>query len=173
MKRTVLTFGLISGAIASALMATSISFLGNLDYRTAEILGYTSIVIAMLVTFFGVRSYREKVAGGRMTFGRGLAVGLLITLVSCTCYVLTWQVLYYGVPGIPEKLQACMMRKAEDSGASPAEIEEEKKKLEAMVKMFENPFLNVALTFVEPLPIGLAMSLLSAAVLRKRGQSPL
>ena len=173
MKRTVLTFGLISGAIASALMALSISFLGNLDYRTAEVLGYTSIIIAMLVTFFGVRSYREKVAGGRLTFGRGLAVGLLITVVSCACYVVTWQVLYYGVPGMPDKLRACMARKAEDSGGTPEQIAEEKRKLEVMVKMFENPVLNVALTFVEPFPIGLAMSLLSAAVLRKRGQSPL
>src|SRR5262245_23196801 len=166
MKRTVLTFGLISGVIASALMAANMAFLGKASYRTAELIGYTSIVIAMLFTFFGVRAYREKVAGGRMTFGRGLAVGLLITLVSCACYVVTWQVMYYGVPGMPDKLKACMARKAEDSGGTPEQIAEEKQKLEAMMKMFENPVLNVALTFVEPFPIGLAVSLLSAAVLR-------
>ena len=172
MKRTVLTFGLISGAIVSVMMASSLAFLGKADYNTALVLGYTSIVIAMLVTFFGVRSYREKVAGGRLTFGRGLAVGLLITLVSCACYVGTWQVLYYGVPGMPDKFKACMLRKAE-SEASPEKIAEEKRKVEEMMKLFENPALNAAMTFAEPFPIGLAVSLLSAAVLRKRGQSPL
>jgi hypothetical protein len=172
MKRTVLTFGLISGAIVSVMMATSIWFLDGLDYRTAEVLGYTSIVLAMLVTFFGVRSYREQVTGGRLTFGRGLAVGLLITLITCSCYVVTWQVLYYGMPGLGDKMAACMVRKVKDSGASEEKVEEARRNAESLMKMYENPAVNVALTFVEPFPIGLAVSLISAAVLRKKARSP-
>jgi hypothetical protein len=34
-------------------------------------------------------------SGGRLTFGRGFAVGILITLISSTCYVGTWEILYF------------------------------------------------------------------------------
>jgi hypothetical protein len=35
----------------------------------------------------------------------------------------------------------------------------------------DNPLLNAAMTFIEPFPIGLVMTLISAAVLRKKPQS--
>jgi hypothetical protein len=47
------------------------------------------IVLSALLVFFGVRSYRENAAGGRLTFGPGFAVGILITLISSACYVRT------------------------------------------------------------------------------------
>jgi Protein of unknown function (DUF4199) len=80
MKRTVLTFGLISGAISAATMLATIPFVDKIGWEKGEILGYTTIVLSALMVFFGVRSYRENVAGGRLTFGRGFAIGILITL---------------------------------------------------------------------------------------------
>jgi Protein of unknown function (DUF4199) len=49
--------------------------------------GYTTIALSALLVSFGVRSYRENVARGRLRFGRGFAVGILITLISSVCYV--------------------------------------------------------------------------------------
>jgi hypothetical protein len=37
--------------------------------------------------------------------------------------------------------------------------------------MYDNPLLNAAMTFVEPFPIGLVITLISAAVLRRKPQS--
>jgi hypothetical protein len=34
--------------------------------------------------------------------------------------------------------------------------------------MYDNPFINAAITFVEPLPIGLIVTLISAVILRKK-----
>ena len=65
MKKTVWTFGLISGAILSALMAISMPFVDALGNDRAEILGYTTMVLSFLLVYFGVRSYRDNVAGGR------------------------------------------------------------------------------------------------------------
>ena len=42
------------------------------------VIGYTTMVIAFLLIFFGVRSYRDNVAGGTVRFGRAFAVGALI-----------------------------------------------------------------------------------------------
>jgi hypothetical protein len=88
MKRTVLTFGLISGVFSSVMMLLTVPFLDRIVDH-GEILGYSLIVLSFLLVFFGVRSYRDNVAGGALTFGRALAVGLLITLISCTFYVAT------------------------------------------------------------------------------------
>ena len=104
MKKTVVTFGLISGAVSAATMLATIPFTDAIGWEKGEILGYTMIVLSALMVFFGVRSYRENVGGGRLTFGRGFAVGILITLISSACYVATWEVIYYKLmPGFAGK----------------------------------------------------------------------
>ena len=78
MKKIVLTFGLIAGAILSAMMlAITIPFQDAIGFDHGEIIGYTSMVVAFLLIFFGVRSYRDNVAGGTVAFGRAFAVGAL------------------------------------------------------------------------------------------------
>ena len=67
MKKTVLTFGLISGAIAAGTMLATIPFADSISFNKGEILGYTVIVLSALMVFFGVRSYRENVGVGRRT----------------------------------------------------------------------------------------------------------
>src|SRR5688500_5941270 len=96
MKRTVLTFGLISGAIMALMIGVTIPFNEVLGFDLAEVIGYTSIIAASLQIFFGVRSYRDNVAGGTVGFGRALAVGALIAVVASLLYVATWQVIYYS-----------------------------------------------------------------------------
>ena len=75
MKKIVLTFGLISGAIVSGMFLITLPFHDAIGFDRALILGYTSMVLAFLLIFFGVRSYRDNIGGGRVGFGRALAVG--------------------------------------------------------------------------------------------------
>jgi hypothetical protein len=103
-----------------------------------------------------VRSYRENVAGGHLTFGRGFAVGILITLISCACYVGTWEIVYYKfMPGFAEKYAAHMVERAKASGASQQKLDETEQKAKQFEHMYHNPAVNVALTFMEVFPIGL------------------
>jgi hypothetical protein len=39
-------------------------------------------------------------------------------------------------------------------------------------KMYDNPAINVAMTFMEIFPIGLVVTLLSAGILRKKARAP-
>ena len=64
MKRIVLTFGLISGAILSVMMLITIPFESSIGYDRGAIIGYTTMVLSFLLVFFGIRSYRDNVAGG-------------------------------------------------------------------------------------------------------------
>src|SRR5262245_57709721 len=96
MKKTVITFGLISGAISAIIMFATLPFADGLGFDRGESVGYTSIVLSLLMVFFGVRSYRDNVAGGSITFGRAFTVGILISVISSACYVVAWEILYFN-----------------------------------------------------------------------------
>ena len=100
-----------------------------------------------------------------------LTVGLLITLVSCACYVVTWEIIYFKLwPGFADKYTAYAIDKAKASGATQQTIDETARQMAEFKKMYDRPLVNAALTFVEPFPIGLAVALISAAVLKKKQQ---
>lgn len=171
MRKTILTFGLISGAISSLLMIATVPFADRIGFDRSEFLGYTIIVLSFLLVFFGVRSYRDNVAGGQITFSKAFSVGLGITLISCVCYVVTWEVLYFHfLPGFMDKYTAYLVQKLTTAGASAAAIQAQVDQLKKYKEMYDNPFLNAAISFVEPFPIGLVVTLISAAVLRKKPQ---
>jgi hypothetical protein len=146
MKKTVLIFGLISGAISAAMMLVTVPFVDKIGWDKGEILGYTSMVLAALLIFFGIRSYRENVAGGRLTFGRGFVVGILITLISSACYVATWEVVYFKfLPDFADKYAVHMVERAKASGASQQKLDETQQKAAQFKQMYNNPAINIAL----------------------------
>ena len=63
MRRIVLTFGLIAGSIISIMMAATVPFMEDIGYDRGAFIGYTSMVVAFLLIYFGIRSYRDNVAG--------------------------------------------------------------------------------------------------------------
>jgi hypothetical protein len=169
MKRTVLTFGLISGAVSSLMMLSTIPFVDRIGFDRGEILGYTTIVLSFLLVFFGVRSYREQAAGGTLTFSKGFTVGLLITLISCVCYVVTWEIIYFKfMPDFAEKYARYAIEHVRASGASQQVIDATAREMQGFKQMYDNPLMNAAMTFVEPFPVGLAITVISALVLRRK-----
>ena len=169
MKKIVLTFGLIAGAMLSVMMLMTLPFLDKIGFDKGEIIGYTTMVLAFLMVYFGVRSYRDNVAGGSVTFGRAFLVGLLITVVATVCYVFTWLVIYYKVtPDFVDKYAAYAIEKAKKSGATDAHIIALTKEMTEFKEMYKNPFVNIAFTLLEPLPVGLVFTLVSAGVLSRK-----
>ncbi len=80
MKKTVLTFGIISGVIVTVLMGITTLFADRIGFDRAVIVGYTSMLIAFLLVFVGIKSYRDNIGNGQISFGRAFTVGILITL---------------------------------------------------------------------------------------------
>ena len=169
MKKTVLTFGLISGAVSSAMMLATLPYIDSGRLGIADVLGYTSIVLSALLVFFGIRSYRETAGAGRITFGRGLAVGLLITLVSCACYVVAFEIVYFKLmPEFGDKFSACMVERVRASGGTQQAIDATTTQAQTLKQLYDNPVTNALVTFATSFPIGLAVTGISAAILRKR-----
>jgi hypothetical protein len=170
LKKTILTFGLISGALISLMMALTVPFQDKIGH--SYVIGYTTIVLSLLLSFFGIRSYRDNVQNGQITFGKAFLVGLSITVISCLCYVVTWQIIYYNfMPDFMDKYGAQVLQKMQASGATAAAIQQKSEELNKFKVMYKNPLFNAAMTFIEPFPVGLVITLLSAAVLRKKAPS--
>ena len=171
MKKTVVTFGLLSAGMSSLMMLLTVPFLDTIGFDYGEIFGYTAILLSFLLVFFGIRSYRENVGGGSVSFGRAFTVGLLITLISCAGYVVTWEFVYFKLaPGFADKYSAYAIDRVRASGGSTEKIAETARQMKMFKEMYDKPLMNAAITFVEPFPIGLGVTLISAAVLRKRGR---
>jgi hypothetical protein len=174
MQRIVLTFGLIAGAILAGMMFLTVPFMDTIGFDRGEVIGYTSMLVAFLLIFFGVKSFRDNVAGGTITFGRAFAVGGLIALVASACYVAAWQVVYYKLaPDFVPKYQAHVMEKARADGATEAELAQRKADMERFGELYENPLVNIGITFLEPLPVALVVALVSAGVLSRRRREAL
>lgn len=169
MKKTVLTFGLIGGALLSLMMMATVPFIDQIGFDRGMVLGYTTMVLAFLLVFFGVRSYRETVGNGSISFFKALGVGLLIMTVCCICYVITWEIVYFNfLPDFGEKYTAYMLEKLRASGASAVEIARQVEEMNKFKALYSNIFFNAAVTFLEPLPVGVPMTLISALILRRR-----
>jgi hypothetical protein len=169
MKKIVLTFGLISGAILSAMMLLTLPFMDSIGFDRGEIIGYTTMVLAFLLIFFGVRSYRDNVAGGAVGFRRALGVGSLIAVVASVCYVATWQVVYYKLaPDFGDKYKAYAVENVKSSGDSPEEIATQLAQMDKYMELYRNPAINIAITFIEPLPLGLVFAIVSAGILSRK-----
>jgi hypothetical protein len=169
MKRIVLTFGLIAGGLLSLMMLGNMLVVDRIGFDHGEVIGYTTMVLAFLLVFFGIRSYRDNVAGGSVSFGRAVAVGLLIVLVASACYVATWEVEYYTLfPDFVDKYSAHVIEKARASGATQAELEKQMREMAQFREAYRNPLINIGYTFLEPLPVALPMTLISAVILRRR-----
>jgi ethanolamine transporter EutH len=169
MRKIVLTFGLISGAIISGMMALNIAFQDQIGFDRGEIIGYTSMVVAFLLIYFGVRSYRDNVAGGSVTFGRAFKVGALIAVVASVCYVATWQVIYFGFkPDFMEKYQAYLIEQARADGETEAQLAQRRAEMDKFAKLYRNPVVNAGVTLLEPLPVAFVITLVTAGVLSRQ-----
>lgn len=178
MRQTIIRYGLISGVISSTLMLVT-SLIGKymiekqggvekfFDY--GAYFGFTGIILSLTLVFIGIKSYRDQHNAGRITFGKGFQIGILVTVISCVCYALTWLICYYNFfPTFMEEFGAYHLQKLKESGESAAEMAKQAAEMKRTNELYQNPFYNFALTFMEPFPVGLLMTAVSAFVLKKK-----
>ncbi|WP_316736174.1 DUF4199 domain-containing protein [Pedobacter aquatilis] len=168
MKKIVLVFGLISGLIVSCLMLVNM-INHDKNYESSMILGYASMLLAFSFIFVGVKSFRDKHNGGVISFGKAFRIGLFITLIASTMYVVVWMFYYYlFIPDFMDKYTAKMLLDAKQNGATAAELAKQSSEMAGYKEMYKNPFYVVLLTYSEILPLGLVISLISALVLKRK-----
>ena len=125
--------------------------------------------IALSTIFFAVKGYRDKHLNGSITFGKAFLVGLYITLVASTMYVASWMVLSATSEfDYMAEYYEHHKKELESSDLPAAEVEEELKDFRDIQESYKNPIVKIGFTYVEILPVGLLISLLSAAILKRK-----
>lgn len=168
MKRIVITFGLISGGISALMMFATLPLVSRLSYESLTVLGYTVFVASFLMVFFGIRSYRDNVGGGMITFGRALTVGILITLLSCAIYIISWDFIYQQfLPTFMEDYLNHMVEKMRAEGATQEALNQQIQENEQFKQWYKNPFIRYAMSLMEAFPVGLLITLISSLILKR------
>lgn len=108
-------------------------------------------------------------AGGQIGFWRAFGVGMAIVAVATVCYVVTWEIVYFGLfPDFGDQYAAYALEQARKAGATEAQLAATARELAEFKQMYRNPLVNIAFTVLEPLPVGLVLALVSAGLLSRR-----
>ena len=171
MKKIIWIYGVIAGIISVSWGVLSESVVGDsLSLNTRMILGYATMIVAFSLIFVAVKSYRDTENHGRITFGKALGIGLLITLIASTVYVVVWMIDFkYFVPDFGEKYQAQAITEMKQSGLSTAEIQKQSVEMAEMMEKYRtNAAYRAMFTYLEVAPVGIIMSLLAALILKRK-----
>lgn len=170
MKKLVIIYGIIAGVLVIGLSALIFVVLGDqFSHTSNEIFGYLVMVIGLSIIFVAVKQYRDKHLGGVITLRKAFLVGLYISLIASTMYMINWEVYMMTTDSgeFIENYQQSLLNRMEAEGATEQEIAEQKVQNAFYREMYENPLFRIPITFSEILPVGLAISLICALLLRR------
>ena len=172
MKRPVIVYGLIAGAVVSAFMSITMMIYASDDKvhagASSMIVGYFGMLIAFTLIFVAIKSYRDKQNNGIISFGKAFIMGLLISLIASTMYVIAWAIVYKNViPDYMDKYCAVMIDQAKAS-LSGAALQNKIDEINKTKAMYATPLGFILFTYLEILPVGILVSLIAALVLKRR-----
>jgi hypothetical protein len=146
---------------------------GTLNLDNGELLGYTTMTIALSLIFFGIKNYRDKYLGGEISFGKAVQVGLLIMLVAGAVYALCWEVSYRNMgQDFMDTMMEHYVGEMKAEGATEAELAKERAEWESFNELYKNPIVRFGVTVMEITPVGVLLTLLSATLLRRKDFLP-
>ena len=135
--------------------------------RHMLIYGAAMAMIALSLTFVGVKRFRDELQGGVIKFWKALGVGLGISAVACLFYVLGWEAYLWSTDySFMEKFTASQLAKMQAAGASAADVAKFKADMAGFAEMYRQPLTRMLMTLSEIAPVGLLVPLISAALLR-------
>jgi len=173
MQRIIFTYGVIAGfiVIASAILGLVLS--GGEEAHAQAWLGYLIMLIALSLIFLGIKRYRDQHLGGVIRFGTATLVGLGIAAVAGVIYVAVWEA-YLAMTdyAFMEQYARGVIEAKQAEGVTGDELRAVVDNMESMKRQYANPLFRLPMTFLEIFPVGLLITLISAAVLRNRKTLP-
>ncbi|QLC25893.1 DUF4199 domain-containing protein [Parasphingopyxis algicola] len=168
MTRIAVIYGALSGIVVCGIITIGMATRDEIDFSGSVWFGYLIMLIGLSLVFMGIKRYRDVERGGVIGFGRALLLGLAISAVAGIAYVVTWEIyLASSNYAFIDDYIASMILAKQEAGMAGAELEREIAALEEMRESYANPFFRLPMTFLEIFPVGLIVSLISAAILRK------
>lgn len=167
MLRYMLIYGALSGAIVIGSAVLGSSLAGTEHVAGLEWLGYLIMLLALTLVFVGIKQYRDRVLGGVIRFGTGVLLGLGMSVVAGIIYVAVWEVYLATTDhAFIEAYTTGLIEARRAEGLSGPELQALIAEMETLQAQYANPLFRLPMTFLEIFPVGLLVTLVSAAILR-------
>lgn len=169
MTNIIFLFGTFAGLIViGGMLAVIVSTGGQPEIEDHSlIVGYAIMIVALSMIFFAVKRYRDVELGGVIGFGRAFMVGVGVSIVAGIIYCAVWEVYMAATNYTFMNAYADAMIAGERAkGATPEAISKLTAEMEQMKVQYLNPLFRIPMTFIEIFPVGVIVSLISAAILR-------
>lgn len=168
MFNTILKYGIIAGLVVGSLMfATFLGFDGMPPLKYGMLLGYATMLIALSAVYVGIKRHRDLDRGGAIGFWPALGIGVGISFIAGVFYVVAWEALQ-AVTGMDfaTSYSNAMLEAARARGASAEALAKMGAEMAAFKVQYADPMFRLPMTFAEIFPVGVLVSLVSAALLR-------
>lgn len=150
------------------LLFVSIPLAPKIGFNFVGMLLFFGKIAVFIPIYFGIRYFRQNFGDGYLTFWKGFNIGILIVVISCVFYALSWVILYYwAAPGFPDKYFADFIAQLKLHGAQAKDIADAQKQFDDSKKVLINPLINAAYAFTDPLETGIILTLIFTFILRK------
>lgn len=166
MARIILIYGLVAGLIIIAGVIGTIVVNGDQPHGNVW-LGYLIMLLGMSAVFMGVKQHRDQTLGGVIKFFPALGVGLAIALFASLAYVVVWEGYLAATDhAFIDQYVAAELQARRAEGLSGEAYRAAEAQMREMAEAYRSPLYRLPLTFAEIFPVGLIVSIISAAVLR-------
>lgn len=168
MKQIILRFGVIAGLIVGIPMILYMTSIPeHAPTAPSMALTYAVMLVALSMVFVGIKQYRDRALGGVIKFMPAFIVGLGISAVAGVFYAIAWEISMAFMKFDFSKFYAnAIVEQARTSGADAQGLAAAASQAAEFTQMYANPLFRVPMTFLEIFPVGILVSLISAAVLR-------
>ncbi len=173
MVRIALIYGAISGTIIISVMTLGYMFATSENAAGSQVFGFSVMIIALTMIFVGVKTYRDRDLGGVIKFRPAFILGLSIAAVAGGFYVAGWEI-YLAVSDYVfiNDYTAGIIEAKRAAGVGGEALEKIIADMEVMKLRYANPLYRLPMTFIEIFPVGVAVALASAALLRNPKMFP-
>ena len=167
MFRSIAVYGLLAGLIVTIPMDLAMVFAHSDSVFKGMVFGYLTMIVGLTGVFLGIKHVRDRVFGGAIKFWQALLVGLGISAVASFIYVLGWELtLALTDHELVGAYSQAMVAAVKNRGGTVAEIQQAIADAAEFARMYRNPASRMSITFIEMFPVGVLISLISAALLR-------
>jgi len=168
MLRTIVIYGLAAGFIVAGFMALGFAVVGDDGVpEYGHLVGYLTMIVALSLIFVGVKNWRDKALGGVIKFLPAFLIGLGISAVAGVIYVIGWEItLAVTNNAFMNQYVEAAIEAERAKGVTGAELDAFIAQMRGFQEQYRDPLFRLPITFIEIFPVGVVISLISAALLR-------
>lgn len=168
MFRSILTYGLIAGLLVGGISFATFTFGDEHNFEYGMVIGYATMLLALSAVFVGIKRYRDLELGGVIRFWPAFGMGVGMTVIAGVLYVLSWEASQAITGGdFMAAYSNFVLEQARAEGKGAEAIARMSAEMADFKVMYANPWFRLPMVFSEIFPVGVLVSLVSAALLRR------